>query len=133
MLYLPMGKYFIIFIFIFMSVSKANALSALLRQELKKLDPQTRMEQRCDIAAMEAIAASHQYAPDKAIAYSFAEPIIKGDTLEAPGATFRSHNNWYHLSFVCTTSNDKLDVKTFNYQIGHMVPRSEWQHYYLVP
>lgn len=128
-----MKRYFIVFIFVFFYTNQAYAITALLRQELKKLNPDTRLEQRCDIAAMETIASLHKYAPDKAIAYSFADPIINGNVIKASGAAFRSHNNWYHLTFTCTTTDDKLDIKSFTYKIGSIVPRSEWEHYYLVP
>lgn len=116
-----------------MSSIQANAMTALLRAELKKLDPQTRLEQRCDIEAMEAIAKVGRFAPDKAIAYTFAEPIIAGNTITAPGASFRSRNHWYHLKFTCTTSNDKLNIIDFKYTIGSMIARADWQRYYLVP
>jgi len=128
-----MRKYFVALVFLLFYVNQVYAISALLRQELKKLDPNTRLEQRCDIAAMEIIASLHKYAPDKTIAYSFAEPVINGNIIKAPGAAFRSHNNWYHLAFICTTTDDKLDIKSFTYNIGKIVPRSEWEHYYLVP
>lgn len=128
-----MKKSFLLFLFCIIYTNKAYAITALLRAELKRLDPQTRQEQRCDIAAMEYIANTHRFAPDKAIAYSFAEPIIKGNILQAPGAAFRASNNWYHLSFTCITSDDKLDVNNFSFKIGARIPKSEWNYYYLVP
>lgn len=128
-----MKRYILAFIFCIFYIKQAYAITPLLRTELMRLYPDTRQEQRCDIAAMEIIAQSHKYAPDKAIAYSFAEPIVKGNVLEVPGAAFRSNNHWYHLSFTCVTSDNKLDIKDFTYKVGALVPRGEWNRYYLVP
>lgn len=50
---------------------------SLVRQ-FEKLDPQTRLEQRCDTEAMERIGADKtSFRPDKVIAYTFADPVMK--------------------------------------------------------
>ena len=74
--------------------SPASAMDQSLVRQFEKLDPQTRLEQRCDTEAMERINADKStFKPDKVIAYTFAEPIVKEDKMKAPGAVFRSQGS----------------------------------------
>lgn len=99
-----------------------------------KLSPETRLEQRCDARAMGSVGREHKgYKPDEFVAYAFADPVIQGNQIKAPGGAIRSGGKWYRLSYVCETSADGLDVKSFAYQLGTEVPRREWDEHYLVP
>lgn len=110
----------------------AHAMDARIRSQLAKLDPQTRLEQRCDMEAMDRIkAAGKGYQPDKVIAYSFGDPKTSGNKLKTEGAVFRSKGEWYRLAFRCETSDDHFDVTAFKYKIGDMVPRDDWDAHYL--
>lgn len=110
----------------------AAAFDKRLAAELEKLDPQTRLEQRCDTEALEEIAGDKNgFRPDKVIAYTFAEPVYDGASISAPGAVFRSQGDWYKLSFHCTTGPEHLNVRAFDYAIGNKVPRSKWEEFYL--
>lgn len=111
------------------------ALAASTRAEqMLKLSPETRLEQRCDARAMGAVGREYRgYRPDEFVAYAFADPVIRGDQIKAPGGAIRSGGKWYRLSYVCETSPDGLEVKSFAYQLGAEVPRSEWDQHYLVP
>ncbi len=114
--------------------SPARAMDTGAAQELERLDPQTRLEQRCDLEAMERIHKDPaKLVPDELVAYAFAEPNIKGDKIRSAGAAFRSKGEWYHLSYTCSTSPDHMTILTFQYAIGQIVPHSEWSHHYLVP
>ncbi|WP_249225211.1 DUF930 domain-containing protein [Tardiphaga alba] len=102
--------------------------------QMLKLDPATRVEQRCDARAMGIVGREHKgYRPDEFVAYAFAEPVIRGTQIKAPGGAIRSGGKWYRLAYVCETSSDGLEVKSFSYQLGAEVPRSEWDAHYLVP
>jgi Domain of Unknown Function (DUF930) len=108
------------------------ALDKAGNRQLEELSPAERMEQRCDVEAMNRIyKESKQFRPDKVIAYTFAKTKADGDSLSAPGAVFRSKGEWYHLKYTCVTSNDHLDVKSFSYQVGDEVPKASWSKYYL--
>lgn len=114
--------------------SPALAMDNGAAAQLERLDPQTRLEQRCDLEAMERIHKDPvKMVPDELVAYAFAEPKIKGDKIRSGGAAFRSKGEWYHLSYSCSTSPDHMTVLTFQYAIGQMVPHDEWSHHYLVP
>src|SRR5690606_37783499 len=62
-----------------------------LKQQLLRLDPQTRLEQLCDHETMMSIRGDRNpYSPDKVVAYTFSEPLMSEETVEAHGAVFRS-------------------------------------------
>ncbi len=114
--------------------SPALAMDQSLVRQFEKLDPQTRLEQRCDTEAMERINADKStFKPDKVIAYTFAEPVVKEDKMKAPGAVFRSKGEWYKLKFKCRTDTEHLDVLSFEYKIGELVPHESWDEFYLYP
>jgi len=110
------------------------AMSGSVVKQLMKLDPATRLEQRCDVEAMERIRADpSRFSPDKVLAYAFAEPAVGANSIRTSGAAFRSGGKWFHLSFSCKTSPDHLKVLSFQYAIGSAIPEQEWSQHYLVP
>lgn len=110
------------------------AMNARMVTALKKMDPQTRLEQRCDIEAMDRILAdTHRFSPDKVLAYAFGDPEMDKDSMVAEGAAFRSQGVWRRLAYSCRTDSDHLEVVSFDYTIGKKVPRSKWAKHYLVP
>ncbi|WP_425462530.1 DUF930 domain-containing protein [Martelella lutilitoris] len=114
--------------------SQAFALNKRIAAELERLDPEEELEQRCDVEALTRIdAARRDLTPDKVIAYTFAPPEVSGNTIDARGAVFRSHEHWYHLSYHCVTDASELAVTDFSFSIGKEVPRSEWDRNYLYP
>ncbi|WP_440982527.1 DUF930 domain-containing protein [Shinella sumterensis] len=113
-------------------LSPAMALDARVRGELQKLDPEERLEQRCDMEAMDKISGAREgYRPDKVIAYAFGDPKVDGTTLKTKGAVFRSKGEWYRLSYKCETSADRLEINAFKYTIGEPVPHDQWAAHYL--
>ena len=122
----------VLFVAAFSIAPCAHALDARLRGQFEKLDPQTRLEQRCDLEAMNRIkAAKLGYRPDKVIAYSFGDPSTAENMLKAKGAVFRSEGEWYRLAFKCETTPDRLDVTAFKFRIGEKVQRQDWAAHYL--
>lgn len=101
---------------------------------LRRLDPDTRLEQVCDLEAMDRIAREDKrFRPDRAKSNVTAPPEHLGDTLKASGAAFRSNGRWYALAFVCKGSADHLAVIAFDYRIGDLIPKSRWADYDLWP
>lgn len=107
------------------------AVDAKIKKQLEKLAPAERLEQSCDTEAMKRIAADKEYRPDKVIAYTFSDPTMTDDTINAPGAVFRSKGEWYHLTYDCKTGPEQIDVKSLSFQIGSRVPREDWEKHYL--
>ncbi|MDB5656932.1 MAG: hypothetical protein JWQ94_4545 [Tardiphaga sp.] len=103
-------------------------------EQMMKLSPETRVEQRCDARAMGAVQRERKgFKPDEFVAYAFADPVLRGNKINAPGGAIRSNGKWYRLSYTCETNAEGLEVISFAYQLGAEVPRSEWDAHFLVP
>ncbi|TNV09563.1 DUF930 domain-containing protein [Ochrobactrum teleogrylli] len=116
------------------SVTVAHSMDARVRSQLIRLDPLTRLEQRCNLEAMERITReNHHYDVDKVLAYAYSDPTIKSRGIQAQGAAMRSRGVWYKLSYSCRTKDNYLGIVSFNYNIGGVIPKKDWDHHYLVP
>lgn len=110
----------------------AKAMDNALRTGLLKLDPQTRLEQRCDAEVLDRISHDDRnYKADRVVAYAFATPQISTDAIKSPGAAFRSKGQWYRLKFKCQTAPDHMQVLQFRYKIGDEIPATDWAKYNL--
>ncbi len=110
------------------TVSKAAAAERF-RKALDRLDPQTRLEQICDLEAVNRIKQDKQYSPDRAQGAASAEPKTEGHKLISKGGAFRSKGDWYELTFVCEASPDHMKVLSFEYQTGKPIPKAKWEEY----
>jgi len=103
-----------------------------MNTQLLRLDPQTRLEQTCDVEVMDRInREGRAYKADRVVAYTFKTPVVERRSITAPGAAFRSRGKWYRLSFRCVTGPRRLDAHTLEYTIGDEIPRSQWSRYQL--
>lgn len=110
----------------------AHALDQSIVRQLQALEPGERVEQRCDIEAMDRIRDEQDgFRPDKVIAYTFSDTELDGTELRAPGAVVRSRGEWYRLNYRCETGPKGLKVKSFDYELGARVPHEEWSRHYL--
>ena len=128
---MTMRKYWLVLLAASGFCSPAQAMDESTKTALLRLDPVTRLEQRCDIEVMDRIKQSGQYNPDRVVAYATREPKIEGDEIKTRGAAFRSRGNWYGLEFKCQTEPDHLTVRSIRYKIGAPIPEEKWQKYYL--
>ena len=121
----------IIAIFACLSVSYARTSNT---QQMLTLSPETRLEQRCNARAMGAVEREHRdFHPDEFVAYAFADPLVHGNSIKASGGAVRSRGKWFHVSYECQTSADGLDVESFSYSLGAVIPRDVWADHFLVP
>ncbi|MHA6641841.1 DUF930 domain-containing protein [Mesorhizobium sp. A623] len=112
----------------------AHAMDTRLRAGLLKLDPQTRLEQRCDAEVLDRITHDKAgYSADRVVAYAFATPEMSDNSIKSPGAAFRSKGQWYRLKFKCQTAPDHMKIVQFRYRIGDQIPLSDWSKYNLYP
>ena len=110
----------------------ASAMDNALRAGLMKLDPQTRLEQRCDAEVLDRITHDdRKFKADRVVAYAFATPEMSADAIRSPGAAFRSKGQWYRLKFKCQTGPDHMDVLQLRYRIGDEIPEADWVKYNL--
>lgn len=115
-----------------MTAGPASAMSNTLRTGLLKLDPETRLEQRCDAEVLDRITHDEpQFEADRVVAYAFATPEMHKDSIRSPGAAFRSKGEWYRLKFKCRTAPDHMTVLDFRYRVGEPIPKDEWSKYNL--
>jgi hypothetical protein len=102
-------------------------MDARFAASLKKLDPETRLEQVCDLEAMNRIDKdANPYHPDRAETDVVSHPQHVGNTVKGSGGAFRSKGRWYSFSFTCKGSPDHMQVLSFSYKIGEMIPESKW-------
>jgi Domain of Unknown Function (DUF930) len=103
-------------------------------QQMLTLSPETRLEQRCNARAMGIVGREHRdFHPDEFVAYAFADPLVHGNSIKAPGGAVRSRGKWFHVSYECQTTADGLDVESFSYSLGSVIPRDVWAEHFLVP
>lgn len=112
------------------ALNSAEAANSKFYASLGRLDPRTRLEQICDLEAMLRIHRDGSSArPDRAKSDVISPPRHAGDVLNAPGAAFRDRGRWYKLAFVCKASPDHLQVQSFTYKVGELIPASKWADY----
>lgn len=112
----------------------AQALDGPIKAGLLKLDPETRLEQRCDMEVLDRIAKDdNHFHPDRVVAYATQEPKMEGDEIRTKGGAFRSGGEWYHVAYKCLTAPDHMEVLSLRYQIGGRIPQDEWEQYNLYP
>lgn len=110
-----------------LSAAPAVAMDSRFAASLKKLDPETRLEQVCDLEAMTRIDHDpNPYHPDRAETDVVSHPQHIGDTVTGKGGAFRSKGRWYSFSFACKGSPDHMKVVSFSYKIGELIPESKW-------
>lgn len=127
-------KAFLALLTLTLVASPALAINQRIENELDRLDPEEKLEQRCDIEALARIdAARKDMNPNKVIAYTFAPTEVDGTTMDAPGAAVRSRGHWYKLSYHCAAASDELAIKSFSFKLGKEIPRSDWERLYLYP
>jgi len=98
-----------------------------LEFQLKRLDPQTRLEQLCDVEAMKRIGKENrEFRVDRSVISALEEPRIKGDTISGKGAAFRSKGKWYRYAFTCEAAPDRMRVLSFEYKLGDEIPETQW-------
>lgn len=113
-----------------LAASTAVAADSRFIKSLSRLDPQTRLEQVCDFAAVSQIGRNDRsMRPDRAKSDVISSPRMRGNTLEGKGGAFRSKGVWYAFSFKCTTSADHLQVLSFTYKVGEPIPKTKWASY----
>jgi Domain of Unknown Function (DUF930) len=96
-------------------------------ESLKHLEPQTRLQQVCDLEAILQINRQYdQYAVDFVIAYATQAVLRKGDAIIANGAAFHSNGQWYNLAFECQVSVDHRDVAHLKFKVGDALPGDQW-------
>jgi hypothetical protein len=97
---------------------------------LKRLDPETRLDQVCDYEAMLRLGRDlHGFHPDRAKAEVISKPIRTRNSVKATGGAFRSAGRRYVRSYACQATSDQMKVTSLSYQVGKLIPSSDWSKY----
>jgi len=85
------------------------------------------MVQLCNLETMDQIRRWRaDFRPERVVPYATAEEKIRGTTIAADGAAFRSRKNWYSLKFKCQLARDGESVIGFEFLVGDPVAREKW-------
>jgi hypothetical protein len=110
----------------------ADPRSREARDEWRRLYPDERIIQLCNLEAMEQVHAwKPEFEPDFVVAYAMAEIRLSDVTLEADGAALRNRRNWYNISYTCEVAADMEAVVAFEFVLGEAIPESEWEAHFL--
>ncbi|MFC0282877.1 DUF930 domain-containing protein [Camelimonas abortus] len=105
---------------------------ARLARSLMRLDPSQRFQELCDVAALKTISQHEKgMRPDRAQLDAISAPRRRGDALSGDGAAVRSRGQWRRFSFSCVADPEKLTVSRFTYELGEVIPESQWERYNL--
>nr|WP_321458448.1 DUF930 domain-containing protein [uncultured Cohaesibacter sp.] len=100
--------------------------------DYRNLAPDEQREQLCSLETLEQIAIwSKVYKPERMVSYTFGAVRYEGAHVIANGAVFWSHGNWHRVKFDCELSTDQSKVVNLAFAVGTIVPKSDWEDYYL--
>lgn len=100
--------------------------------EWRKLYPDERIIQLCNLEAMEQVHAwQPSFEPDFVVAYAMGDIALTGFTLVADGAALRDHQAWYNMRYSCEVAADMEAVVAFEFVLGEAIPESEWAEHHL--
>jgi hypothetical protein len=103
--------------------------AARFQSSLIRLDPQTRLEQVCDLEAIKRIEQEKKIPVDRARGSASADSKTEVHKLIGTGGAFRSKGDWYELSFVCDASPDHMKVLSFVFKTGNAIPKAKWEDF----
>lgn len=100
---------------------------ARTERALKRLDPDARFEQVCDLEAMRHISKDKTYKPERSIVGALETPKVAKSKMTGAGGAFRSKGKWYQFSFMCETTPDHMKVQAFSFKVGEPIPEEDWE------
>lgn len=105
----------------------AVAFDASLTKQLKELSGTTRFIQACDLEALLEIAKDKSgIKPTHAAVDALGAPSVQGDVMKGDSGAVRSRDTWYQFSFACATTPDHLEITSFDYKLGKVIPKEQW-------
>ncbi|MBC8719536.1 DUF930 domain-containing protein [Ochrobactrum sp. Marseille-Q0166] len=104
--------------------SKDALSNPRVKQALGKLSPTDRVIQICGIEALEQIRHHRpDIVPDMMARTGGA---LTASSLKMSDGAFRSRSNWYNLDFDCKINPEDMNVTSFQYAIGDVIPKKDW-------
>lgn len=98
-----------------------------IREALPTLERSERIIQLCNVEGLEQLRAARPGTmPDFLVGYAFADLVVDGYTVDAPGAAYHEGQEWHHVRFTCSVDAAFDSVTAFRFEIGDTVPEGEW-------
>ncbi len=92
---------------------------------LKKMDPQTRMTQVCDLLGLQTFTREKKLVkPDRVRINATAVPTVQGNVVSGSGGAVRTAGQWLSFSFTCTVTPDRMKATAFTYTMGKPIPKN---------
>ncbi|TPN86662.1 DUF930 domain-containing protein [Mesorhizobium sp. CU2] len=105
----------------------ADPRSRQARADLATFASEERMVQLCNLEALDQIRKwKADFQPELVVPYATAEEKVRGTSIKANGAAFRSRANWYGLKFDCELAGDGESVVGFEFLVGDPIPKDKW-------
>jgi hypothetical protein len=110
----------------------ADPANAEVRDNLPRLAAGEQVNQICNMEALEQLRAwKAELHPDTVVPYAFGDAEIIDGVLQAQGAAFRDGAHWYHLAFRCTVDPVQRVVSQFEFTVGEVIPKAQWEEHFL--
>lgn len=99
-----------------------------VKQAMGQLPVKKRILQLCSIEALEQIRNQRpEDFPDMLVPFGPSGGFIGKDQIDASGGAYRSKGDWHDVNFKCKVNLDTVEVVSFSYAIGGIVPKASWQ------
>ncbi|MGF6176181.1 DUF930 domain-containing protein [Ensifer sp. 4252] len=99
-----------------------------VKQAMGQLPVKKRILQLCSIEALEQIRHERpKDFPDMLVPFGPSGGFIGKEQIDASGGAYRSKGNWYDVNFRCKVNLETVEVVSFSYAIGGIVPETAWK------
>lgn len=108
--------------------SEKSVADPRVKQAMGQLPVKKRILQLCSIEALEQIRRQRpKDFPDMLVPFGPSGGFIGKDQIDASGGAYRSKGNWYDVDFKCKVDLETVEVISFSYAIGGIVPEMAWK------
>lgn len=105
-----------------------------VKQAMGQLPVKKRILQLCSIEALEQIRNERpEDFPDMLVPFGPSGGFIGKEQIDASGGAYRSKGTWYDVNFKCKVNLETVEVVSFSYAIGSVVPEASWKSRKLPP
>lgn len=105
-----------------------------VKQAMGQLPVKKRILQLCSIEALEQIRNQRpEDFPDMLVPFGPSGGFIGKEQIDASGGAYRSKGTWHDVNFKCKVNLETVEVVSFSYAIGGVVPQASWKSRKLPP
>lgn len=106
----------------------APVSAASLEESFEKLPDEERARQLCIVLGIDKIRKDKRVAKaDRVKTSIFSQASFADNTVSTKGGAVRSSKQWFHLSFTCHLDAELKHAKDFAFEIGAIIPETDWE------